>query len=685
MRRGLALAAGLWLALAAIAGAEEVSWRLATTAKGPVAPGAVFRVDVTARLEDGWHVYSITQPPGGPITTAIQFARDGVFSLAGPIESPPPDVAYDPNFGIDTETHEGPVVVFGAPVQVAATAPAGRHPLVVHVRFQACTDRTCLPPAVSKLELDVEVGARPAAAQATGTGALPAQPASPLRGTTRRAGDTPSARTATTPAAPPVTSTPEAVPLAASPAPSSTSDGALAASAPGSDTAAPPSPSGVPGGSLPAFLWLAATMGLLSLLTPCVFPMVPITVSYFTKHAATSRRGAVGLAGAYGLGIVLTFAALGTAIAIVAGAAGLNRFAANPWLNLGIAALFVVFALNLFGAFELRLPSRWATALDASGRSPRAGRLGGAVLMGLTFTVTSFTCTAAFIGTLLVLAAQGAWQWPLVGMIVYASVFAAPFVVLALVPQLAAQLPRAGGWLTTVKVSMGLLEIAAAMKFLSNVDLVWRWGVFTRDLVLASWVAVALVLALYLVGLVRLQHEGPASSPGPWRLVSGLLSLTLGIWMATGLLGRRLGELEAFLPPAIGAQAEGPAPGGLAAELPWITNDYDGALGEARREAKAVFVDFTGYTCTNCRWMEANMFPRTAVRRELDRFVRVRLYTDGEGEPYVSQQRLQQERFGTVALPLYAILRPDGTVVATFAGLTRDEAEFLRFLQSSLS
>jgi thiol:disulfide interchange protein DsbD len=678
------LAWGAWLALVAPAGAEEVSWRIATTAKGVVAPGAVFRVDVTAHLEDGWHVYSITQPPGGPVTTTIQFARDGVFSLAGAIESPPPDVAYDPNFGIDTETHEGPVVVFGAPVQVAATAPAGRHPLVVHVRFQACTDRMCLPPAVSKLELDVETGTRPAAAQATGTGALPAQAASLPRGTTPRAGDTSSAGTATPPASTPVTGGPESAPVAASPAAPPASDSAPARPPVGQrTTAAPPSPSRVPGGSLPAFLWLAATMGLLSLLTPCVFPMVPITVSYFTKHAATSRRGAVGLAGAYGLGIVLTFAALGTAIAIVAGAAGLNRFAANPWLNLGIAALFIVFALNLFGAFELRLPSRWATALDASGRSPRAGRLGGAVLMGLTFTVTSFTCTAAFIGTLLVLAAQGAWQWPLVGMLVYASVFAAPFVVLALVPQLAAQLPRAGGWLTTVKVSMGLLEIAAAMKFLSNVDVVWAWGVFTRDLVLASWVAVALLLALYLAGLVRLHHEGATSNPGPWRLVSGLLSLTLGIWMATGLLGWRLGELEAFLPPAIGPQAEGPALGGPAAELPWIINDYEGALGEARREARAVFVDFTGYTCTNCRWMEANMFPRTAVRRELERFVRVRLYTDGEGEPYLSQQRMQQERFGTVALPLYAILRSDGTVVATFAGLTRDEAEFLRFLRSS--
>jgi thiol:disulfide interchange protein DsbD len=713
--RPSALAAFLALGVvapAAPAAAAEVTWSLTSAARGPVAAGASFEVTVKAVLEDGWHIYSITQPPGGPITTSIQFPRDGRFALAGPIAGPEPIVGFDPNFNMDTEVYDGPTVTFTAPVQVADSVAPGSHPLNVNVRYQACTDRVCLPPAVARLSLGVSVGATagsPAARDeaarpgATAGGSAPASGSrveQPVQGTSgveapRAAGVPDEERP---PAAPPAEEPRQSAAPAGEPQVSATPADEQPVATPGveppaaASRAAAPSDAtsepvtqagGVPGGSLSAFLWLAATMGLISLLTPCVFPMVPITVSYFTNHAAKSRRGAVGQAAAYGLGIVLTFAALGTAIAIVAGAAGLNRFAANPWLNLGIAALFIAFALNLFGAFELQLPSSWLTRLDAAGRSSRLGSVAGPALMGLTFTLTSFTCTAAFIGTLLVLASQGSWLWPLVGMLVYAAVFALPFVVLALVPQLASQLPRAGGWLTTVKVSMGLLEIAAAMKFVSNVDLVWKWGIFTRELVLASWVAVALVLGFYLVGLFRLRHEPQASHPGAWRLVTGLVAFTLGVWMMTGLFGRRLGELEAFLPPATTMSAEGVlTQGSMESELSWMMNDYDGALAAARQEGKPLFVDFTGYTCTNCRWMEANMFPRPGVRRELERFVRVRLYTDGEGEVYTRQQHMQQERFGTVALPLYVIVGGDGSTVATFAGLTRNEAEFTSFLQA---
>jgi len=679
--------------------AAEVTWSLAQSKPGPVAAGSTFEVTVTAVMEDGWHIYSITQPPGGPITTSIQFARDEGFRLAGPIAGPEPIVGFDPNFNMDTEVYDGATVVFTAPVTTPASMTPGRRKLVANVRYQACTDRVCLPPTVARLAIDVDVEAGDRGTGESGDRRSDAK-ASPIPAA-RAEGESASVAKGEPAAASPVsaTDTPRAAPGAADGV-ASAGEGAAAEGAAteaaateepaaqavplpsDADAAADAAAGGVPGGSLGGFLWLAATMGLLSLLTPCVFPMVPITVSYFTNHAAKSRRGAVGQAAAYGLGIVLTFAALGTAIAMVAGAAGLNRFAANPWLNMGIAALFLVFAMNLFGAFELRLPSSWLTALDTAGRSSRLGKLTGPALMGLTFTLTSFTCTAAFIGTLLVLAAQGSWQWPLVGMVVYAAVFALPFVVLALVPQLAAQLPRSGDWLTSIKVSMGLLEVAAAMKFISNVDLVWKWDIFTRELVLASWVAVAMVLGFYLVGLFRLRHEHQASHPGGWRLVAGVAAFTLGVWMVTGLFGKRLGELEAFLPPATAHAAEGVTLGALPSELSWMMNDYEGALAAAREQGAQVFVDFTGYTCTNCRWMEANMFPRPAVRRELERYVRVRLYTDGEGEIYTRQQHMQQERFGTVALPLYVILRADGSTVATFAGLTRDEAEFTSFLRA---
>ena len=406
-------------------------------------------------------------------------------------------------------------------------------------------------------------------------------------------------------------------------------------------------------------------MGALSLLTPCVFPMVPITVSYFTNHAAATRRRAIATAALYGLGIALTFTLLGSALASIAGAAGLNRFAANPWINLGITALFIALALNLFGVYELRLPFRAISSLDAASRRQGAS-VAGTLLMAATFTVTSLTCTAAFLGTLLVVAAQGEWQRPIVGLLAYSATFALPFVALAAAPQLVSRLPRSGPWLARVKVAMGFLEIAAAMKFLSNVDLVWSWGLFTRNVVLLSWIAIAVGLAVFVVG----------RRPRVARVALGGAVLLCAAWLSTGLTGRGLGELEAFLPPRSAHAAS-------RGELPWITDDLDAALREARATRRHVLIDFTGYTCTNCRWMEANMFPRAEVRERLQGFVRARLYTDGRGDVYERQQRYQQEAFKTVALPLYAIVDFDRHPIATFAGLTRDPSEFLRFLDTA--
>ena len=249
--------------------------------------------------------------------------------------------------------------------------------------------------------------------------------------------------------------------------------------------------------------------------------------------------------------------------------------------------------------------------------------------MGLTFTLTSFTCTAPFIGTLLVMAAGGDWQWPLVGMLAFSTVFALPFFILALMPQWMARLPRSGGWLNSVKVMMAFLEVAAAMKFISNVDLVWGWGIFTRDVVLATWVVLFVLMAIYVIGLFRFKHDAPVEHVGLVRLSTAIVCGTLGLWLLTGLFGKRLGEIEAFLPPAAETMVE--ASSGAGRELPWIMNDFEQALARARQEQKPVFVDFTGYTCTNCRWMEANMFTRPEVQNELRGYVLVRLYTDGEG------------------------------------------------------
>jgi thiol:disulfide interchange protein DsbD len=221
------------------------------------------------------------------------------------------------------------------------------------------------------------------------------------------------------------------------------------------------------------------------------------------------------------------------------------------------------------------------------------------------------------------------------------------------------------------------------------VDLVWHWGIFTREVVLASWLAVTLLITLYLLGKFQLSHDSPIERIGAVRLLIALVSLAFGFYLLTGLFGRRLGELESFLPPALENSSSAVLAAGsntaevtTNGELTWITNDYEGALKQANAENKPVFIDFTGYTCTNCRWMEVNMFTKAPVKEELAKYVRVRLYTDGEGQPYEGFQQMQQEKFGTVALPLYAVVNGDGNTLTTFPGLTRDAVEFVSFLKT---
>jgi thiol:disulfide interchange protein DsbD len=421
------------------------------------------------------------------------------------------------------------------------------------------------------------------------------------------------------------------------------------------------------------FLWLAASTGLLSLLTPCVFPMVPVTIAYFSTPDHSRSHG-LRRALLFALGIVATFTILGLALAAFFGAAGLNRFAADPWVNLVLAALFLLFAANLFDWLEITIPWRATTAADRVTRDAVPGSSLGALVMGATFTLTSVTCTAPFVGTLLVLASRGSWTMPIAGMLVYSAAFALPFFLLAAAPRLVSHLPRAGDWMRTLRVLIGLLEVGAAIKFVSNADLVLRWGVFTRDVVLIGWSGLAIAGALYLGR--DLPNRIRRREIRPLELAEIVAAVLLAAWLASGVRGRALPQIEAFLPPA--------APTTLAAnaETPlWMYNDYAGAQAAARSSGKLLFVDFTGYTCTNCRWMEANIFSRPDVSAELGQFVLSRLYTDGDGDLYERQQAFQEKTFGTVALPLYAVLDADGKVRATFSGLTRSPADFIAFLR----
>lgn len=616
----------------AAASQSPVKWSMTTTPSGDLTSDTKVRSTIKAEIEAPWKLYSIDQPSGGPFATRIKVSEDSPFRLDGEITAQKPNIKEDPNFIVDdkpllTRTFS-PTAEFYVPV--AITRQGATTELALDVRFQVCTDTLCLPPKTVRVTTAGFEDVKKAATS-------PVQPATP---------------------ATQMLSTPQAT-------------------------------------DLWAFIWLAITFGAISLLTPCVFPMIPITVSYFMKHSDGDRARTIKLATVYSVGIIATFSLLGMLLAVAFGAAGINLFAANPWVNIAIAAIFLFFAFNLFGFYEITIPSSVLSKLDKITRAEegKGSAYIGALLMGLTFTLTSFTCTSPFIGTILVSTAQGDWTMPLLGMLIFSTVFALPFFVLATVPRLLSSLPRSGGWLNSVKVVMGFLEVAAALKFLSNVDLVWgaayktgtslNYGlILTREVVLMIWVIIGFAIVAYILGLFRFRHDSPVKRITPLRILFAVLFLGLCVYLTSGILGRKLGELESFLPPK-NRDSRFNILGDKEAELHWVHNDYQAALVKAKAENKHVFIDFTGYTCTNCRWMEANMFPLPEVKAEMEKFVLVGLYTDGDGEVYERQQQMEQEMFGTVALPFYAIVNADGVPLATFPGLTRNPQEFIDFLQKA--
>jgi thiol:disulfide interchange protein DsbD len=314
------------------------------------------------------------------------------------------------------------------------------------------------------------------------------------------------------------------------------------------------------------------------------------------------------------------------------------------------------------------------------------------LLMGLTFSLTSFTCTVPFVGSALFSASQGEWFYPIIGMLGFSAVFAAPFFLLALFPSAMTKLPKAGGWMNNIKVVMGFLEIAAAIKFVSNVDFAWGLGIMPRELFLAIWIGCGILITLYILGVFRLSHDSRVESVGTVRVVFALIFASITFYLISGLQGKELGEINAYLPPndykeiisgtqiasvSTGTAAE-PGEKPANSEISWF-NNYDQAVSESKKLNKPLFVDFSGFQCTNCRWMELNMFPRKSIKDVMNRMVLVRLYTDKKEEPYLSYKKMQIERYKSIALPLYVIITPDGEVLGTKA-FTRDENEFRTFL-----
>jgi thiol:disulfide interchange protein DsbD len=441
-----------------------------------------------------------------------------------------------------------------------------------------------------------------------------------------------------------------------------------------------------------AFLWFAMGAGALSLLTPCVFPMIPITVSFFTKRAEKAKTSSVKDAFVYAIGIMMTFTGLGILLAAIFGATGIRDFAANGWINLFITAIFIIFALNLFGAFEIQLPSGLMNKLNS--KSSSGTGIVSVLLMALTFSITSFTCTVPFVGSTLIAASGGEWFEPIIGMVGFSAVFAAPFFMLALFPSAIKKLPKSGGWMNNVKVVMGFIEIAAALKFLSNADMVWNWGILPKELFLAIWIAICILVVMYILGIFRLHHDSPVESVKASRILWSIAFGSLAFYFLTGLFGKTLGELDAFLPPAEYRELMSSTSVSAVSNIKTFTttnneaemwlHDYKDGLRIAKETGLPLFIDFTGFTCTNCRWMEQNMFKRNEIAFLMNEFVKVKLFTDRREEPYLSNKKLQQTQYGSIELPLYVIISPNGEFIGTKT-FTRDINEFVTFLNKGIA
>jgi thiol:disulfide interchange protein DsbD len=586
--------------------------------------GEVIEVQVIFSIDRGWHIYGMEEIEDGPIPTSIQIVGEAI-EKQGIIVEPEPIVSYDEGFEMDIPHHDGRTK-FIVPIKLKENIEHGSILLTAKATYQSCNNTICYPPMDQSAEIDLMV--------------------EPGEARTDRVNLVEELKIET--------NTNELTSL----------DGAIAK-------------------GFWSFILLAASMGFLALLTPCVFPMIPITVSFFTQQGEKSGKKPIKNALVYALGIITTFTLLGFLLAVFLGASGANQLASSPWVNLFIGALFIFFALSLFGMYEIQVPAKLRNI--SMQQEKRSGYI-GILFMALTFTLASFTCTVQFVGLLLVAAAQGQWFWPMIGMIVFSTAFALPFFFLAMFPQYLAKLPKSGGWLNAVKVVLGFLVFAVAFKFLGNVDLVWGWGIFTHSVVLAIWTVSMIFTGIYLLGKIRLPHDSPVESIGVGRMILSLLFIVFGIYLSTGLLGRPInGTIESYLPPKVESESGIVMTGKdtIMEAQKWYSEMAD-AIAEAKRTGKPIFLSFSGYTCTNCHWMDANILSQLEVKDLLEQFVLVKLYTDG-GKNYREKRQYEIDRFGTAAQPFYVILDGTELEIARFPGMTRNASEFVEFLNKGLN
>lgn len=444
--------------------------------------------------------------------------------------------------------------------------------------------------------------------------------------------------------------------------------------------------------------------GLIALLTPCVFPMIPLTVSFFTKKSQDRKKG-IANALTYGFFIFFIYVVLSIPFHFLDSINPeiLNNISTNVWLNLIFFVIFVVFALSFFGLFEITLPSSFSNSVDSKAG---VGGILGIFFMALTLALVSFSCTGPILGSLLAgsLSTNGGAMQLTVGMGGFGLALALPFALFALFPNWLNAMPKSGGWLTTVKVVLGFLELALAIKFLSNADLVKHWGLLKRETFFAIWILIGIALSLYLFGLLRFRHEGPAKKLGPVRLAFGVFFAAFTLYLVPGLTNSKYANrslISGFPPPLTYSLYSNKSSSAKGVEAN-VLNDYEKALALSKQTGKPLLIDFTGWACVNCRKMEENVWTQPAVKEAIEKnFILVSLYVDDRQKLPEDQQfvytnaagekksivtvgdkfaTFQTENFRNASQPLYVMVSPDEKLLTHPVGYTPDADEYLKWL-----
>ena len=409
--------------------------------------------------------------------------------------------------------------------------------------------------------------------------------------------------------------------------------------------------------------------GLLAIFTPCVWPIIPMTVSFFLKKGGGQKDAIL-----YGLSIVILYVGLGLLVTILFGASALNEMSTNAVVNIVFFLILVIFALSFFGLFEITLPDSWSTALDSKARS--TGGFLSILLMAFTLVIVSFSCTGPIIGTLLVEAAGRSLLAPAIGMLGFAIALALPFSLFAMFPQWLKQAPKSGDWMTSFKVVLAFLELALSLKFLSVADMAYGWGILPRWLFIAIWIVCFLGIGIYLIWDIW-------SVSTPRKIIRAIViipSLAFAFYLVPGLRGAPVKAISAFAPPAFAPPME--------IEGREVFNDYEEGMAYARQTGKPVIIDFTGYGCVNCRKMEAFVLDDDSVKARLKNYVFIELFvddrldadSDGESEG-TENSRIQREQFGSNAQPFFVQLDAQGNQVTAPMAFTTDPMEFINWLK----